>query len=193
MAKDVITLITSDHREVERLFDALRSGEGDRARLASVLCALLMAHSRAEEERVYPVIAKAAPGEKDLVRHSEEEHQEAEELAQRLTRLDPGGNDFASVLDELVSAVALHVETEESEVLPALREAVGDDGLSRLGEEFSQRRTEVLQEAPGGEEALASLTREELYERAQAEGVAGRSDMDREELAASLREAHRQQ
>jgi hemerythrin superfamily protein len=150
MAQDVIELITQDHREMERLFDTLRSGKGSPSEMATHLTHLLIAHSRAEEERVYPVIAKAAPEEKDEVRHSEEEHQEAEHLALQLQRTDPGDEQFLTLLDQLVASVNHHVRTEESEVLPALREAVDQSRLEELGEEFRTRRQQALHQLENG-------------------------------------------
>jgi DNA end-binding protein Ku len=39
---------------------------------------------------------------------------------------------------------------------------------------------------PKGDGGLSDLSREELYERAQAEGVPGRSKMSKDELVAAL-------
>ena len=48
-AADVVELIKNDHREVERLFDLLKNQPATRGLNFPVLCALLIAHSRAEE------------------------------------------------------------------------------------------------------------------------------------------------
>src|SRR5690606_5318959 len=56
MATDVITLITEDHRKVEALFERLKKEEGDIPSAVAELHALLTAHARAEEDRVYPGI-----------------------------------------------------------------------------------------------------------------------------------------
>lgn len=189
MAQDVISLITADHREVERIFDQLRSRDADRAALVAELGSLLIAHSRAEEERVYPVIAKDAPDERDQVRHSEDEHHQAEDLVHRLEQTPPDDAAFDRLLDELVEAVTHHVETEESEVLPALREAVSDRRLAELGTEFSRRRQQALEELGGVD--VSELRGDKLYEEARKEGVEGRSTMRREELADAVREERR--
>ncbi|MFI9161419.1 hemerythrin domain-containing protein [Kitasatospora aureofaciens] len=189
MPKDVIELITADHREVEKLFDRLRAGGADRVAVLDRVGALLVAHSRAEEERVYPVVAKRAPGEKDQVAHSEDEHEQAEGLIRRLQATDPGSEKFGSLVTELVEAVRHHVETEESEVLPALREAVDSKQLHELGGKFRERREEALAEAEreaaerrrGGEP-----TRDELYRQAREAEISGRSSMTKQELADAL-------
>ncbi|MFD2350261.1 hemerythrin domain-containing protein [Nonomuraea ferruginea] len=81
MATDVITLITNDHRKVEALFERLKKEEGDPKAAVTELHALLIAHARAEEDRVYP----------DLdAHHGLEEHKEAEVLLGELVRSRPG-------------------------------------------------------------------------------------------------------
>src|SRR5215218_9572262 len=83
MPTDVVELIKTDHREVERLFDLLKKQVETRALYLPVLAALLIAHSRAQESEVYPV-ARSEAGETDEVAHSQAEHAEAEELLVQL-------------------------------------------------------------------------------------------------------------
>ncbi|SHG87645.1 hemerythrin domain-containing protein [Streptoalloteichus hindustanus] len=141
---DAITLITRDHREMERLFEEMRTDVERRPELVRTLGAMLIAHSRAEEEHVYPEVAKAAPQEADEVEHSKEEHEEAERILHQLEQTDPASDEFESVLDELVGAVEHHVQEEESEVLPALAEAVGQKRLRELGKIFKERRAQEM-------------------------------------------------
>ena len=68
---DVVELIKNDHREVERLFDLLQKQPATRGLNFPILCALLIAHSRAEESEVYPV-AKDEAGETEEVAHTRE-------------------------------------------------------------------------------------------------------------------------
>ncbi len=143
MAKDVTALIEADHREVEKLFDQLKSGKGDRAGLAQEVGRMLLAHSKAEEALVYPVAAKDA-GEKQEIKHSKQEHQEAEQLIHQLQQAEPDDSEFDQLVDQLVDAVSHHVQEEESEVLPAMRESLGKDRLAELATEFSDRRKQEL-------------------------------------------------
>ena len=63
---DVVDLIMQDHREVERLFEELRTSPDKRPNLVPVLTALLTAHSRAEEAEFlhpnFPAIWSARTG-----------------------------------------------------------------------------------------------------------------------------------
>src|SRR3546814_7623463 len=83
-AQDGIDLIMRDHREMERMFEQLKSDPDSRPALGPVLTTLLPAHSRAEESEVYPAAREEAGGAED-VEHSQEEHLLADKLA-----LEPG-------------------------------------------------------------------------------------------------------
>jgi hemerythrin superfamily protein len=183
MATDVITLITKDHRTVESLFQRLKTGQGNQKALVTELHALLIAHARAEEDRVYPGID---------AHHSVEEHKEAEILLDALVRAKPGTPEFRKTLDELITSVTHHVEEEESKILPTLAKSVGEKQLKELGKAFKERRAEELkalgvpkQAAPAGSREGASKA--ELYEKAKKADIPGRSHMDKKELAEALR------
>jgi hemerythrin superfamily protein len=216
MAKDAITLITQDHREMERLFERLENERDQRPRLLDEVEAMLTAHSEAEEDEVYPVVVRTTgevpqvrhsaeehreaeedevypvvvrtTGEVPQVRHSAEEHREAEELLGKLRECDPDSDTFDQRLREFVNAVKHHVEEEESEILPALKRAVGQKRVTELGEAFSRRRAEVLERF---DPASDSIPKQRLYEQARHLDVPNRSKMSKEELAEAVQEAKR--
>jgi hemerythrin-like domain-containing protein len=197
MGTDAVTLIQDDHRLLENLFEQLKAGEGDRRALLDQVAARLTAHARAEEEEVYPALTAADPAEEDDVEHAYEEHDEALHCLLKAVNLVESPH-FAQALDELVEAVRHHVEEEETEVLPALREAVDGKTLERLGAAFERVRAEALQElgiaaekAPAGSgsaDDLDDATRDDLYDMAKEADIPGRSSMNKQELAESLRD-----
>ncbi|MCP3015577.1 hemerythrin domain-containing protein [Nocardiopsis dassonvillei] len=187
MAEDAVTLILKDHRTMEELFDRLQSEPDQRPRLLEEIEAILTAHSRAEEDEVYPAAAKAA-GEGPDVRHGTEEHQEAEELLRKLKDCDPKSKEFDKRCKEFVDAVKHHVEEEESDVLPGLKEAVSQKRAEELGRAFWERREQELKRfGLGG----GVPKQRELYEEAKELDVENRSKMNKEELAEAVRKARR--
>ncbi|MEU7900661.1 hemerythrin domain-containing protein [Nonomuraea sp. NPDC049152] len=197
MAEDVITLITADHRRVESLFERLKSKKGDQKATVIELHALLTAHARAEEDRVYPGLE---------AHHGLEEHKEAEILLDALKRADVGSPEFEQTLTELAESVNHHVEEEESTLLPMLAKKVGQQGLRKLGTAFAERRQEELEALSAAEGGRASrvgrtggtatgrgagrtargMTKAELYRRAQAAHIEGRSQMTKQQLEKAL-------
>ncbi|GAA3753981.1 hemerythrin superfamily protein [Spinactinospora alkalitolerans] len=164
MARDAITLIKQDHRDMEEMFDRLSRNRDERSRLLPEMAARFLAHSRAEEQQVYPVVAREA-GERKEVHHGAEEHHEAEAMLRRLQETDPGSAQFDDRLKEFVDAVKHHIEEEESEVLPGLADAVGKDRLKELGDAFDRmRQEEVRRLMAGSAEERSKMVKEQLAE-----------------------------
>lgn len=212
MPKDVVALITADHRDVESLFAQIKKQPENRPALFAELCAKFFAHSVAEEERVYPEIAKLAPDEKDLVEHGAEEHHKAEQILFRMQMIGTASPEFDELLEQAGHAINEHVQEEESQVLPVLARVAPKDLLADLGHAFSEAKAEVLRNPsavtpeslkeaakPRGRHAKGKaagkpgeeLSKEELYERAKEADIPGRSHMSKEELAKALQKAGR--
>ncbi|MFI2433334.1 hemerythrin domain-containing protein [Streptomyces sp. NPDC018693] len=195
MADDLITMVTTDHRELKRLFDMMQTDKDSRPLALPLAVAMLEAHSEAEEDRVYPAVAREA-GEKDEAEHAAEEHHQAESLGKHLLEMDWESGEFDQALEDWIGAVLQHVEEEENEILPALRDAVEPDRLRQLGLEFASRRSKALAGQPlragtGQQRKSGGETRAELYERARELGIEGRSSMTKEELARQVSKAQR--
>ena len=178
---DVISLITRDHRAMEKLFEKLEKDRRRRPEVLREVAAMLTAHSHAEEQKVYPAVAKEASDKEDA-EHGAEEHQEADKLLHRLQGLDPGSKEFDKVLKEFVDSVKHHVEEEEGKVLPALKKAVTKKRLEDLGRDFSAQRERELGKAQG--------TKRELYDEARRLDIKGRSKMAKDELAKAIEHEH---
>jgi hemerythrin superfamily protein len=194
MAADAIFLIEEDHRTLEALFDQVNAGDGDRDALIQEITTRLNAHARAEEAEVYPAIVQARPREDEEVDHAEQEHHEAEHLLRKARNLTASPH-FDEAFEAFVSAVRHHVEEEEQQILPALRDAVDAATLERLGTAFEKTRAALLDAdayPTNGQrtEDLAQTTKSELYEMAKEAEIPGRSTMTKDELAEALHEGH---
>jgi len=178
---DVVDVIMQDHREVERLFEVLRTEPEKRAGTVPVLVGLLTAHSRAEEAEVYPAARDEAEAE-DKVAHSQQEHAEADEILSRLSECDPESAEFDSVLNELVEAVTHHVEEEESDVLPAISSGLSDSRREELAEAFLESRTRHLGDTPD------DITKAERVQQARNAGITGATSKSADEIERELKE-----
>ncbi|MDX6359732.1 MAG: hypothetical protein QOH37_2786 [Nocardioidaceae bacterium] len=175
---DVVDLIINDHRELQRLFEVLRNEPGKRTAMAPVMSTLLFAHSRAEESEVYPKVKDA--GASEDVEHSQQEHLEADRIAERLTALDPESPEFSEVLEELIHGVTHHMEEEEETVLPHMRDRMDSDTLGKLGERFLAARAEHLGDQPD------DMTKAQLEQQAENVDLSGASGMSKQELKEEL-------
>jgi hemerythrin superfamily protein len=134
--QDVIDVLTADHREVEGLIAEIRSavsGE-ERRDLADVLIAELVRHSVAEEMHVYPAMKEHLPDGDQAVEHDVAEHKELETMLKELEAADADGPGFLVLIDELADTLRDHVQDEENDQFPELRQAVPREKLVDLAQ-----------------------------------------------------------
>jgi hemerythrin-like domain-containing protein len=139
--QDAVTFLIEEHAAVERMFVEYERSQGVARKdaIAEGIVRDLRLHAAMEEQSFYPSIREILADGEQLVREAVEEHQQAkEELAQleAMSTDDPG---FDARMHKLISDVRHHVNEEEGEMLPKLRQAVGQTWLVELGEEL--RRT----------------------------------------------------
>lgn len=132
---DVIELLEHDHREVEEMFAEIEKATSakDKRAIADKIIIELVRHSEAEEQVVYPVMAKKIEGGKDLVEHEIEEHSTAELVMKELDGMDAEDPKFGVLINQLKTDIEKHVREEEGEAFPQLRRAVSAEELEKLG------------------------------------------------------------
>lgn len=137
--RNVIDILTHDHREVERMFTELETLIGvdsDEARsrskdLTEQVTIELVRHTVAEEADVYPEVKKkVSDTEAERAKH---EHAEAEETMKRLESLRPGDPKFDAELMTLMREIRTHVVEEEQEMFPHMRSIFTEEELVDLG------------------------------------------------------------
>lgn len=120
---DILLRLDRDHRQVEELLARFAAEPRDRwGQSFCELTNLLVRHEVAEEEVVYPSLARAAADAKGIVEARIGEQAEAEELLARMEKMEPESDEFAGALAKLRAAVLSHAEREEETVFPLLRQ-----------------------------------------------------------------------
>jgi len=138
--RDVVDLLSADHREFERIFQQLEGlrGQADPAsvqrkrELVDEVTIGLVKHSVAEETQVYPEVEKKI--DKDEAEHSKHEHAEAEESMKRLERMDADDPGFDSAVAELIQEIRHHVQEEEGRMFTELRASFSREELVKMAE-----------------------------------------------------------
>ena len=140
----VVTLIKDDHKALEAVFKKLESAEpGEIPDLLRQVERLLVPHSKAEEQVVYPAIKRLVPDEESDVDDGLAEHKHVEETLTELLAADPEAPGVDGLIAAMIGEVRHHVEEEEEEILPALVEAADNQQLGELGEEFTAAKDEA--------------------------------------------------
>lgn len=132
---DVIELLEHDHREVEQMFGEFEQATDpqERRTIADKIIIELVRHSEAEEQAVYPAMAKSIEGGKEMVEHEISEHSEAEQIMKQLDGMDPEDPQFGVLMADLMTAIRHHIQEEEGEAFPKFRQSVDQDELDSLG------------------------------------------------------------
>ena len=132
-SKDVIDVLTSDHREALELVEQIPTADPERRRdLAATIIAELMRHAIAEEMYVYPAMRKHLPDGDAAVQHDIEEHQQLEEAMKSLESLDSADPKFLEALGRLEQILRDHVQDEETEQFPQLRARIPQEQLVEM-------------------------------------------------------------
>lgn len=163
---DVVEAIVADHRIFEELLRTLRDASSDRDAARRQLSDLLMAHSLAEEEKVYPSLRRKDAIDGEEAEHGEHEHAEANVALRDL--LECVGTDtqkFDDAVEGLATSLYHHIGEEEQTILNGARADVAPAERLRLGAAFLARRNELLDQQCGD---LASVR--DLVAREAAEG-----------------------
>jgi hemerythrin-like domain-containing protein len=139
---DAITLLKDQHRDVEKLFKQYESA-GDRAftrkrDLVDRMIESLSKHAAIEEQLFYPVTKDTVPAVADEVLESIEEHHVVKWILSELEKLDVHDERFDAKVTVLIESVRHHVDEEESDYFPKVREALGRKALGELGDAMEQ-------------------------------------------------------
>jgi hemerythrin superfamily protein len=140
---DAISLLTADHREVDALFDAYEDANGpvEKKSLADQICLALKVHTQLEEELFYPP-AREKTGDTDLLDEATVEHMGAKNLIAQIEAMTPDQPLYDAKVKVLGDQVRHHVEEEEDELFPDVRET--DLDLDALGKRMAARKAELI-------------------------------------------------
>ena len=136
---DAIVLLKDDHKAVERLFkqfEKLVKDEAAPARKRKVVDEIVEAlavHAAIEEMHFYPSVRERCEELDDTVLEGLEEHHVVKWTLSELEDMDPAHERFDAKVTVLMESVRHHVEEEEQEMFPLVREAMGRKALQELG------------------------------------------------------------
>ncbi|WBB69028.1 hemerythrin domain-containing protein [Micromonospora sp. WMMD812] len=147
MSTDAIVLLKEDHKEMRRLFKAFQDAEegpaSQRQKLVGQILEALTVHTYLENEVMYPEVRKLLPDLEDDILESYEEHHVADLLCAELFTMDAEDDHFNAKTTVLIENVLHHVEEEEQEWFPKVREALGRKQLQEIGERMIALRADA--------------------------------------------------
>jgi iron-sulfur cluster repair protein YtfE (RIC family) len=187
--------LVTDHRKLDSLFEEITSGNGDADRLEELFQALkleLMAHTNVEDRVVYMTFEQHG-SLATQIEEAREDHQRVEAMLLEIDGMEIGDDSWLTRVEELRDELDEHIDTEENQLIPQAFDLIDESSsreMARLFQEEKETELTVLAETEPmiAVDDLDALSRDELYDRAAARGIEGRSQMSKEELAEALRQ-----
>jgi hemerythrin superfamily protein len=144
VSTDAIVLLKNDHKEIRKAFnDFEKAGDEAFAKKGTIvdrIIELLTVHTYIENEVMYPRVRELVPDLEDDVLESYEEHHVADVLVVELSMMKPQDERFTAKTTVLIENVRHHVEEEEQDWFPKVREALGRKALQEIGNELLEAK-----------------------------------------------------
>jgi hemerythrin superfamily protein len=152
--RDAVSVLKSQHRQIEDLFELVLGAEdhGARKALLQDIAEALALHTKIEEEIFYPAVRSlGTEAVERVVDEAFEEHHVIDLVLDELPRVNPRGDRFAAKMTVLSELVEHHVKEEETELFKRAQ-ALGRSRLQELGlrlEAAAVRYRAILRAAAG--------------------------------------------
>ncbi|MFE2324353.1 hemerythrin domain-containing protein [Streptomyces sp. NPDC059385] len=154
MSTDAIVMLRDDHKKIRKLIHTYRAdsdqvlssaGDGPQETVAPgeivrELLHELTVHTFVEDEVMYPQVRQLVPETASLVLKFHEEHHVANVLAAELEGMKQDDESFDAKTRVLMDAVERHMDVEEKEWFPQVREALGRKALQFIGSRMAEVR-----------------------------------------------------
>jgi len=146
MSQDAIVMLKADHKEVRALFREFHKSSTTPARkgkLVEQIIELLTVHTFIENEVMYPRVRDLLPDLEDDVLESYEEHHVADLLVMELVPMTYKDERFVAKATVLIENVDHHIEEEEQEWFPKVREGLTRTQLREIGAELAEAKAKA--------------------------------------------------
>ncbi|HYP27154.1 MAG TPA: hemerythrin domain-containing protein [Blastocatellia bacterium] len=140
---NALELLKQDHQKVSDLFAKVEATDSEKQheQLFEQIKTELETHAHIEETVLYPALEKHEEL-KDLVLEAYEEHKQVKTLIREIGRLADGSEKFDAKLKVMGENVEHHVEEEENEMFPKVRQFFSSQELEQMGKELEAAKRE---------------------------------------------------
>ena len=149
---NALDLLKEDHDRVDKLFQKVEATEeGEHMDLFEQINQELEVHTHVEETIFYPRIKEEGDEElTKLVAEGVEEHRQAKMFLRELDALKSEGERFEAKLKVLMEDIKHHVQEEEGEMFPMIREQFDEQALQELGQQLESEKNKFQQKNKAG-------------------------------------------
>ena len=143
--QNALELLKADHDRVDEMFQKVKANEdGNNEDLFRRIRTELELHTHVEEQIFYPNLLENGDEElQKIVREGLEEHGQVKTLLTEMSSLSGDSDDFKAKLQVMMENVEHHVQEEEGEMFPLVREQIDEQMLVRLGSLIDAEKVRV--------------------------------------------------
>ncbi len=141
---DIYTYLKKDHKVVMDLFDAILATKSmdKRKSLFEELSNELLLHAETEDATFYEAL-RNHPETTDLIEDAEEEHEEAKDYIEKLSRLSIESEKWMEQFGEFKHAINHHVTEEEEEMFEEAKKILSADEAKQLAADMDEMKQEM--------------------------------------------------
>ncbi|MGY2011253.1 hemerythrin domain-containing protein [Nocardia gipuzkoensis] len=144
MTTDAIVLLREDHKAIRKLFREFEKAGEDavetKGEVVNKIIEALTVHTYLENECMYPEVRKLVPELEADILESYEEHHVADVLVTELAMMKPDDEHFTAKATVLIENVDHHIDEEENDWFPKVREQLGRKQLQDIGARLQELR-----------------------------------------------------
>ncbi|MBW4577407.1 MAG: hemerythrin domain-containing protein [Aphanothece sp. CMT-3BRIN-NPC111] len=141
---DGIESLEKDHDRIRSLFSELE-GTADPHELQDSfdkLGNLLTIHAEAEEQVLYPE-ARNCEGTAELIDKGQYEHDKGDQMVLAIKSISANESEFKAKVRELQEFMLNHLDEEENDLFPRVRQCMSDNKLDKLGNQLRETKANV--------------------------------------------------
>jgi len=146
---EATALLRKQHQQVIAKFKQFEKSDSEatRRKLFVEIADALAAHCAIEEKLFYPT---AYRGEdlQDLLKEAVEEHLSAKRLISDLMMMEVSDEQFSAKVKVLHDIIEHHVEEEQGDIFPKVKELMSRGELTSLGEEMEEMYDQLISTEP---------------------------------------------
>jgi hemerythrin-like domain-containing protein len=138
-------LIEEQHQQILRLLEAL-VGEpvagppppAERKKVATWLIMEAARHEVAEEQHLWPEVVRLLESGPDLAQRGLQQESTGKRMLHDLDHMQPGNEEFDTLIRQVASELHTHVTYEESVILPGLRLKLSTEEAAEIGSRYQR-------------------------------------------------------
>ena len=143
---DAIESLEKDHARIRSLFSDLEDTDEPQELqdYFDKLGNILTIHAEAEEQVLYPE-ARNCEGADELIDKGHQDHDKGDEMVLAIKSINPNESEFKEKVRQLQEFMLTHLDEEENELFPKVRQGMDDRKLEELATDIQKTKASVTE------------------------------------------------